>query len=428
MEKLLNVIKQIGSVPELKKKIGFTAGIFAIYRLLAHIPVSGVNTEQLRQLFASNQFLGMLNIFSGGTLASFSIMALGVAPYINASIILQLLTMVFPKLEELSKEGESGREKINQYTRWLTVPLAVVQSFGVVALLRSQNLMVTGGIVETIAVVATMIAGSMLLLWLGELITQYGIGNGISMLILAGIVAQLPTSLAQTAFVTQAANYASLAIFAALSIAVIASVVYMNQAIRKVPIHYAKRIRGSKLYGGQTTFLPLKLNQAGVIPIIFAVSLVLLPSLVGRFMTASSNPQLIQVGASMTAAFNPQSVVYNLTYFILVFGFTYFYTAIVFDPQKIADELKKNGGFIPGIRPGKATATHLGFITMRITLVGALFLGLIAILPSIVQGMTNLQSLSIGGTGILIVVSVILETTQQIQSKLVMHNYDKFLS
>ena len=280
MEKLINVIKQIGSVPELKKKIGFTAGIFAIYRLLAHIPVSGVNTEQLRQLFASNQFLGMLNIFSGGTLASFSIMALGVAPYINASIILQLLTMVFPKLEELSKEGESGREKINQYTRWLTVPLAVVQSFGVVALLRSQNLMVTGGIVETIAVVATMIAGSMLLLWLGELITQYGIGNGISMLILAGIVAQLPTSLAQTAFVTQAANYASLAIFAALSIVVIASVVYMNQAIRKVPIHYAKRIRGSKLYGGQTTFLPLKLNQAGVIPIIFAVSLVLLPSLV----------------------------------------------------------------------------------------------------------------------------------------------------
>lgn len=428
MNKLINTLRRVYNTPDLRRKIGFTAAILAVYRFLAFIPVPGVDTGQLRSLFASNQLLGLLDIFSGGTLANFSILAIGLSPYINASIMMQLLTMVIPKLEELQKEGESGREQINQYVRWLTVPLALLQSLGVMALLRSQGLILINSPIQLVAVVATMVAGALLLVWLGDQLTTYGIGNGISMLIFAGIVARMPVSFLQTTATVQTQQISSIALIAVMAVVVIAAIVMMTEAIRKVPIHYAKRVRGSRLYGGQTTHLPLKLNQAGVIPIIFAVSLVLMPSLAGRFLSSLSQyPQLVSFGASLAAAFDPQSFIYNLIYFSLVVGFTYFYTAVVFDPQKISDEIKKNGGFIPGIRPGKATMEFLSYVTTRITLVGALFLGLVAILPSIVQGMTGIAAITVGGTGILIVVSVVLETINQVNAHLVMRSYDSFL-
>jgi preprotein translocase subunit SecY len=427
VETPFKVIQRILDIPELRKKLLFTAAIFAFYRFLVHVPVAGVDTSQLRALFAQNQLLSLLDVFSGGTLANFSIMALGLGPYINASIILQLLTMAVPKLEALSKEGESGREQINQYTRLLTVPLAIVQSFGVLALLRGQNILAATDALTTVAIIASMIGGTMLLLWLGEMITRYGIGNGISMLIFGGIVASLPASLFQTAYTSQADQFASIFMLIIMGLFVIAAIVIVDTAIRKVPIHYAKRVSGSRLYGGQSTHLPLRLNQAGVIPIIFAVSLVLMPSLAGQFLSGLQDPRLQNVGLALTTNFNPESVVYNVIFFLLVVGFTYFYTAVVFNPEKISDEIKKNGGFIPGIRPGKATKEYLNYILTRITLVGALFLGTVAVLPSIVQGFTGLTALTIGGTGMLIVVSVVLETTKQVEAMLVMHNYDRFL-
>lgn len=427
MDKVLSAINSIYKTKELRRKFLITALIFAVYRLLVHVPVPGVDTAQLQNLFTSNQLLGLLDIFSGGTLANFSIMALGLGPYINASIIFQLLTMVVPSLEALQKEGEAGREKINQYTRIATVPLALIQSVGVLALLRSQGLIVATSPLNTIAVILTMLAGTMVLMWLGDNITEYGIGNGISMLIFAGIIARLPVSLFQTASVSQAEQFTNILVVAGMSLGVIAAVVIMNEAIRKVPIHYAKRVSGSRIQGGQNTHLPLHLNQAGVIPIIFAVSLVLMPSLLGRFLTSLSNPTLQSIGVSLTSLFDPSRLAYNVIYFVLVVLFTYFYTAVVFDPEKISDEIKKNGGFIPGIRPGRATMEYLSYIITRITLVGALFLGFIAILPSAMQSLTGIATLTIGGTGILIVVSVILETSKQVDAMLVMRNYDSFL-
>lgn len=427
MDKIIDTLKSINKTPELRRKFVITAIIFFVYRLLVHIPVPGVDIAQLANLFASNQLLGLLDIFSGGTLANFSIMALGLGPYINASIIMQLLTMVVPSLEALSKEGESGREKINQYTRYATVPLALIQSFGVIALLRSQGLIVTFGPVQVTTIIATMLAGTMILIWLGDLITEYGIGNGISMLIFAGIVARLPVSLFQAAATSQSDQIINTLMVGVMALIVVAAVVVMNEAIRKVPIQYAKRVRGSRVMGGQSTYLPLRLNQAGVIPIIFAVSLVLMPSLIGQFLTGLDNPNLVSLGASLTSMFQPNSFVYNAVYFILVVLFTYFYTAVVFDPEKISEEIKKNGGFIPGIRPGKATMNYLSYIITRLTLVGALFLGCVAILPSIMQNITGIASLTVGGTGILILVSVILETSKQVDAMLVMRNYESFL-
>lgn len=428
MSKFNKLIREINQVPELKKKLLFTALIFALYRFLAHIPVPGVDLNQIKSLFLQNQLLSLLNIFSGGTLANFSIVALNLGPYINASIIFQLLTMVFPQLEALSKEGESGREKINYYTRLASVPLAIIQAIGIYALLSSQQIVNVSSPLETIAIITSMVAGTMLLMWFGELITQYGIGNGTSMLIFAGIIAVLPVSLYSTFATSQATQLTSLIMFVVIGIIVVSAIVFMNEAVRKIPVQYARRLRGSTGYGTQSTHLPLKLNQAGVIPIIFAVSLVMIPSLAGRFLTGTGNLQLVKIGAFFTTYFDAQSWIYNLTYFLLVVGFTYFYTAVVFDPEKIADEIKKNGGFVPGIRPGKATVAYLNYVLVRITLLGAIFLGAIAILPAMAQALTGVTSLSLGGTSILIVVSVILETSKSIESLLVMRNYDRFLS
>lgn len=427
MNNILAVFRNAARTPEVRKKVLFTAFIFLVFRIFAHVPVAGVNVVSLRNTFAQNQFLGLLDIFSGGTLANFSIMALGLNPYINASIILQLLTLVFPKLEELSKEGEAGRRKINQYTRFLTLPLAILQAIGMYALLRSQGIISFLSPLSLVTFIATMVAGTMLLVWLGELITERGIGNGISIIIFSGIVGRLPVVLWQTLQTATPESRVSMLAFAVLGLVVIAAIILVNEATRQITVFYARRVRGNSTSGGQTTHLPLRLNQAGVIPIIFAVSLVLLPSLLGNFLTPSKNPALHNIGLFFTTSFNPDGIPYNIIYFALVVAFTFFYTAVIFNPKKIADEIQKHGGFIPGIRPGKPTATYLNYILTRITLVGALFLGLIAILPVLAKFVTGVQTLLIGGTGVLIVVSVVLESFKAVEAQLVMRNYDGFL-
>jgi preprotein translocase subunit SecY len=428
MNSILNTLRNSFKSPELRKKILFILVIFLVFRLLAHIPVAGVNIVQLKQLFAQNQFLGFLNVFSGGTLSNFSIMALGLNPYINASIILQLLTMVFPKLEELSKEGDSGRQKINQYTRFLTVPLSVLQAIGVYALLRSQGLVTNLTPLDFMAFTMTLVAGSMVLVWLGELITDRGIGNGISLLIFGGIVGQMPVLLGQTFSTANTQATLSLISFTVMSLAVIAGIIIVNEATRQIPVHYAKRMRGNNLYGGQSTHLPLRLNQAGVIPIIFAVSIVLLPQLLASVFATSPNVALRTVSETLNLWFAPSGFFYNAFYFILVVAFTFFYTAVVFNPKKISEEIQKYGGFIPGIRPGSHTAKYLNYILTRITLAGAVFLGLVAILPEIARAATGVQTLLLGGTSLLIVVSVVLETFKAIEANLVMRNYEGFLN
>lgn len=414
--------------PELRRRIIFTAVIFFVFRLFAHIPVPGIDLAALKSLFAQNQLLGLLDIFSGGTLANFSVMALGLNPYINATIILQLLQMVFPQLEALSKEGEAGRMKINQYGRMITVPLAALQALGTYALLKNQNIITTLNPLTLASLIITLAAGTILLMWLGELITEYGIGNGISMIIFGGIVGRMPTIIGQTASVVGTDQIFNLVAFIGVGLAVIAGIVMVNEATRQIPIVYARRVRGNKMYGGQSTFLPLRVNQAGVIPIIFAVSLVLIPSMLGQYLSQIPNPFISRLAQSASQLFTPTSVVYNVVYFILVIGFTYFYTAVIFNPAKISEEVQKYGGFVPGIRPGTPTANYLNYILTRITLAGAIFLGLIAVLPSLVQNVSNVATLTIGGTGILIVVSVVLETAKQFETMLVTKNYDKFLT
>ena len=426
MENLIRLFRNSFKAPDVRRKILFTAFILVVFRLFAHIPVAGVNVAQLQALFAGNQFLGLLNIFSGGTLANFSVMALGLNPYINASIIMQLGALVFPKLEALQKEGESGRQKINQYTRYLTVPLAAVQAVGMYALLKSQGIVLLGNPIETATFILTMTAGTMLLVWLGELITEKGVGNGISILIFSGIVVSIPMMLGQTLSTANSQNLFNIVTFILMGLAVIVSIVVVNEATRKVVVNYARRVRGNKMYGGQSTYLPLRLNQAGVIPIIFAVSIMLLPSLISNFLTAANNPALQEFSTKMTLLFNPNGLFYNVMYFVLVVVFTFFYTAVVFNPKKIADEIQKQGGFIPGVRPGAPTSKYLNYILVRITVFGAVFLGLIAILPGILNVVTNVQTFTIGGTGILIVVSVVLETIKSIEAQLVMRNYEGY--
>ena len=428
MNAVLSIFRNSIRDRETRRKILIVLFIFLIFRLLAHVPVSGINLAQLKSLFEQNQLLGLLDIFSGGTLSNFSILAIGLGPYIYASIVMQLLTIVYPKLEALQKEGDYGRQKINQYTRYLTIPLAIVQSLGMYALLRNQQIIANLAPLEIFSFVATMTAGTMIVMWLGDLISEQGIGNGISLLIFAGIVGRIPVVLFQTLSAVNSQDFLNLLIFGALGIVVIAAIVFVNESVRKVPIYYAKRVRGSKTYGGQSTHLPLRINQSGVIPIVFAVSIVLLPSLISGYLVSSSNKFLSSLGTFFATNFNPEGILYNVVYFLLVVGFTYFYTAVIFNPQKISEEIQKNGGFIPGIRPGRATASFLNYITTRITLPGAIFLGLIAILPSVVRGATGLSTLLVGGTSILIVVSVVIETIKILEVQMVNRDYDRFVT
>lgn len=426
MQRITAFLKKINANTELRNKLLFTAAILLIFRFFAHIPLPAVNVAQLRSLFESNQFLSLLNIFSGGTLANFSVLAVGINPYITASIIMQLAGMVFPQIKELQKDGESGREKLNQYTRYLSLPLAVGQSISVLALLRTSGLLAETTPLVLVTMILSLVAGAMITTWLGELVTEKGIGNGISMILFAGIMSQLPQSFIQ--LFNSSGDQALVSIsFFVVFLAIIALIVFINESVRKVTIQYAKRTRGSRVYGGQTTHLPIKVNVAGVMPIIFAVSIMLVPSFAARLLVASSNPQLIDLGNTITVNFSQTSPVYMILYFVIVFFFTFFSALIFFNAGDISDELKKSGAFIPGTRPGTATKKYLEFVVTRITLVGALFLGGIAIMPSIAQIFTGIGQLAISGTSILIVVSVILETYKQVESMLVEQNYDRFL-
>lgn len=427
MNKIIEPLVKAFKIPELRRKLIITALIVIVFRIVAHIPVGGIDFAAMQALFASNQFLNLLDIFSGGTLVNFSVISLGLNPYINASIIMQLLTMIVPSLEALAKEGEFGRQKINQYTRYLTIPLSLAQAIGMYVLLRNQNIL--GGItpIQAAAIIIGMSAGTIFLMWLGELISEYGIGNGISILIFAGIVSRLPVVLTQTVSIvdqTQVLNFIGLV---GLGIIVVAAVVFINEGRRQIQIHYARRFIGGREGGSAAqTYLPLRVNQAGVIPIIFAVSLVIIPSFLGSYLVSLDNVQLSFLGKLMVTHFDPASLTYNILYFLLVVGFTFFYTAVIFNPVKVADEIKKYGGFIPGIRPGTATAAYLNYIMVRVTLAGAIFLGVIAILPSIAAQITGITTLMIGGTGLLIVVSVIMDTSKQFESKLIERSYEVF--
>ncbi len=427
MQQFFNLINRIFATRDLRRKILFTLGIFLVYRFLAHIPVPGVNIGQLQAIFASSQFLNMLNIFSGGTLANFSIAAVGINPYITASIVMQLASMVFPQLKEMQKEGESGKERVNQYTRLLSVPLAVVQSVSVIALLNSQNLIDMGNPIALVGLITSLVAGAMIIMWLGELISEYGIGNGISMILLGGIVSQFPLAFAQTAASSSSQQTATMLTFGVVGLAMIALIVFMNEAVRKVNIQYARRARGSRVYGGQTTHLPIRVNVAGVMPIIFAVSIMMLPSFLSRILISAGNAQLVQIGQVLAIWANPTSAPYMIFYFLLVFSFTFFSALLFFNAEEMSGELKKSGAFVPGIRPGSPTKKFLEYIVTRISLAGAIFLGFIALTPSFAQLFTGVGNLAIGGTSILIVVSVILETSKQVEALLVGQNYERYI-
>lgn len=419
-------IIQIFKIRELRNKLIFIFALLIIFRLAANIPIPGIDQERLRLFFESNQFFGLLNLFSGSGLASISIVMLGVGPYITASIIMQLLTMIVPRLEQIHKEeGEAGRQKFNQWTRWLTVPLAALQTLGMISLLRSQNILMSPNSFDMFYIITVAVAGTVFLMWLGELITEKGIGNGVSLIIFAGIVAGIPSAIARVVAVWDPSQFFTYLILGILTLAAIGAVVFMTEGQRNIPVSYAKRIRGNKMYGGTSTHLPLRVNQAGVIPIIFAMSIMLFPGMISNFLATSNNSTVAEASRYIGNLFQNQ-VFYGSLYFILVVAFTYFYTAVVFDPNKIAESLQKQGGYVPGIRPGKNTSEYLYRIMNRVTLSGSMFLGLIAILPFIVQGFTNIDSVSIGGTGLLIVVSVVIETIKQIQGQLVMRDYEGF--
>jgi preprotein translocase subunit SecY len=425
LDKIWQFLVKSVKTPSVRKKLIVTAVVLIVFRLAAHIPASGIDRTTLTALFLGSPLLSLLDVFSGGTLANFSILALGLNPYINASIILQLLGYVVPSLEALQKEGEYGQEKINQYTRLITVPLAAMQAFGMYALLRGQKVLPTLGPLELLGLVVTMTAGTVFAVWLGELISEYGFKNGVSLLIFTGIVARLPITLSQSATTLGSQDIFKVIIFLAVAVVIIGLVIFVSEAARQIPIHYAKRRTESGLT--QTSYLPLRLNQAGVIPIIFAVSLVLLPSLLGQFLANVPNSTVANIARGISTAFNPQSATYNIVYFLLVFGFTYFYTAVVFNPEKIAENLQKGGGFIPGIRPGKETEKYLAHVLSRLTVVGGVFLGLIAILPFFFKSFVGATNLAIGGTSILIVVSVALEIIREMEGELVMGRYDRLI-
>ena len=411
-------------LPDLRRKVLFVLSALVVFRLVATIPVPGVDPLRLREFLAGNQFFGLLNIFSGGVLENLSIVMLGVGPYITASIIMQLLTMIFPRLKELyQEEGEAGRARFNQYARLLTVPLALLQAYGLLIILVRQQILPPLDPFGYATSMITVTAGTLFLMWLGELISEKNIGNGISLLIFAGIVSRLPTDLRQAILTFDPAQIPAYLAFILVTVVVVAGVVIITEGQRNIPVSYAKRVRGNRIFGGVETHLPLRVNQAGVIPIIFAISVILFPGLIGNFLATVPHGTVQAVSRFLISLLNNQWL-YGALYFLLVFLFTYFYTAVTFDPQAIAVNVQKQGGFILGLRPGRPTAEFLTRILNRITLFGALFLGGIAILPLAVQAGFGISALTLGGTSLLIVVSVVLETLKQINAQLVMHEYE----
>jgi preprotein translocase subunit SecY len=409
--------------PVIRKRVIFTIVALVIFRFMAAIPIPGVDLARLDALLSGNQFLGLLNIFSGGGISNLSIVMLGVGPYITASIIMQLITMMSPSMKAMyQEEGEAGRAKFAQYSRLLTVPLALLQSFGFLKLLASQGVVSGLGGFDMIVNIVVITTGSLLLMWLGEVITEFGIGNGVSLLIFAGIVAAIPTTATQLIASYDPSEIPLYIGFLVIAVLVVAGIVYVTEAERPIPITYAKRVRGNKVYGGVSTYLPLRLNQAGVIPIIFALSILLFPQMIFSFLSKTNNPTVATISDSvMSFLANPWA--YGILYFFFVFIFTYFYTAVTFDPHQISTNLQKGGAFIPGVRPGESTSDYVAKILTRITLVGALFLGLIAVLPLIMRGITGIQSLAIGGTAILIVISVVVDLVKKIDAQVSMREY-----
>lgn len=423
----MNKILQIFKIPDLRKKILMVLLWLFVFRLLSAIPIPGIDPLKLQEFFASNQLFGFLNLFSGGGLSNLSIMMLGVGPYITATIIMQLLTIIFPNLKKAYyEEGAEGRAKFNRISRWLTVPLAAMQGYGFLNLLVSRGAIERLDLATLLTNVVIITAGSVFLMWIGEIISEFKIGNGVSLLIFAGIVSRLPEEVMSTALNFSASVIPTYIAFAILSVVVIASVVFINEGERKIPVSYAKQVRGNKMYGGVSTYLPLKVNQAGVIPIIFAISLLLFPQFIAQAVSIVSPELSLKLNEWVSTAFN-NALIYSAIYFVLVVVFTYFYTAITFDPQEISKNLQRSGGFIPGIRPGQATADVIAHTVNRTTLFGALFLGIIAVLPHITQAVTGIQALTIGGTGLLIVVAVALESMKQIESQLTIREYEGIL-
>lgn len=425
---MLKKITRVFKDKELRNKIIYVAVILIIFRLAAHIPIPIVDADKLTDFFKSNQLLGLLSAFTGGGMENFSLVMLGVGPYITASIIMQLLTMIFPQVKEIYQEsGEAGRQKFNQYTRFATVPLAMLQGFAMITLLKSQGIIGNVDNFAMLTAISLITAGTVFLMWLGELISEKKIGNGISLIIFAGIVSGLPRAAGQiwTEIQTSPDKIPSILGLLVLSVIVVLGVVIISEAQRNIPVSYARRVRGSKTTGGVSTFLPLKVNSAGMIPLIFAMSIMLFPGIVSSFLVHHSNETVSSMAVFINNAFQPGSFVYGFLYFTMVFLFTYFYTSIVFDPINVAENLQKHGGFVSGIRPGKNTAEFLGKVLNRITFIGAFFLGLIAVLPFIGQAMTNVTNMAVGGASVLIVVGVVLESIRQIDSQLTMRDYDE---
>lgn len=415
-------------IREIRNGFLFVLAMMVLFRVTSHIPLPGVDLVALRRYFEANQVLGLLNLFSGGTIRNFSVVALGVAPYITASIIFQLLAMIIPSLEAIQKEGEAGQKRINQWTRMLTVPLAILQSFGLLSILRNSQfqILTKTDTLHIVTLMVTVTGGTIFLMWLGELISEKKVGNGISLLIFAGILAGLPQQVSQLLVSYDQSQLFTWVLYALIALVTIVGVVFVTEAQRNIPVQYARQIRGQGvLSGGVASNLPLRVNMSGVIPIIFAVSIMLFPSVVAQFFVSARTAWVADAARWVITTLQDQWV-YGIAYFILVFAFTYFYTAVVFHPDKIAENLQKQGGFIPGIRPGKPTSEYLNAVINRLNLFGAVFLGVIAILPHIAQGAGGSRLLAVGGTSLLIVVSVVIESVKQVESQITMREYDAY--
>jgi len=429
---MFSKLTQIFKIKDLRNKILFVLGMLAIFRLMANIPMPGVNPQALVMFFNQFQTFRLVNLFTGGALEKVSIVMLGIGPYITATVILQLLTMIFPQLEKMYREeGEAGRQKFNQYGRILTVPLAALQAYAMIRLFQRGTNPVIGHLspLSLFGSISVIMTSSLFLMWLGELISEKGIGEGISLLIFAGIIADFPNNISQMISIVKSQQIPlySYLLFLSMTLLIIAGVVLFTEARRNIPVSYAKRVRGTKVYGGSSTFLPLNINPAGVMPIIFALSILTFPGMIANFLTGFGGT-VGKIAQNISTFLNPEinPLPHLILYFLLVFIFTYFYTAVTFDPKNISENLQKMGGFIPGIRPGASTADYLSYVLNRILIVGAFFLGLIAIMPSIVGQITKIVAFQflIGGTGILIIVSVVLDTIRQINAQLEMREYE----
>lgn len=429
MKYALSTLRALWHSTELRQKLFYTLALIALFRLIAYIPLFGVDTQQLRALLAGNQFLGVLNIFSGGTLTNFSIGAIGIGPYITASILVQISGLFIPKIKEMQKESEATKAQIQQWIRVLSVPIGVMQSLSLLFLLRSQGLLTATQPLELMTMILSLVAGSVAIMWIGELLTKHGIGNGTSMVIFTGIISQIPTSLIQSWALRGSVGSTTLLGLGGALLFLMASVVFMNEAVRRLPIQQAKRQAGSSQYGGSFSHLPLKVTQFGVMPIIFALPILTLPSTLASLIlnTQLTLPDwLVNTARTAQIWFTPGNSVYTWVYFVFVFAFTFFSIFVYFNPKEFAEDLKKSGAYVPGVRPGKPTAQLLMRTLLRIAFVGGLYLAVVAVLPLLAQGYTGVGTLTIGGTGLLIVVSVVLENMQQIQAQLVHDQYDKY--